>query len=235
MDLKNSINTDLRIDKYVLLFVIGSMVSVSNIFSQKKAIYAEEIQAVKKFEKIYKPPTNPIVFVGSSSIRLWKNIEKKFEKYNVINKGLGGAQVKDIICYADQLIFDYNPSQIVLYIGENDLKYPVNTADSIYENTKKLLSMIRKKLPDVPIVYISIKPSPANDLYKEKMVQINKLMKDYIERESNITFVDVYKDMLTSNGGYRHELFASDKLHMKPEGYKIWQRILKPYLLKRSY
>ncbi|PQJ76130.1 hypothetical protein BTO13_04385 [Polaribacter gangjinensis] len=220
-------------DKYVVLFIIGSLVSVSNIFSQFKPIYAEEIQAIKTFEKIYLPPKNPIVFVGSSSIRLWKNIEKKFEKYKVINKGLGGAQVKDIIRYADQLIFDYKPSQIVLYIGENDLKYPVNSSDSIFENTKKLLSMIREKMPDVPVVYISIKPSPANDLYRNKMIQTNNLMRKYIETESNMTFVDVYKDMLTSNGGYRHELFASDKLHMKAEGYKIWQRILKPYLLKQ--
>ncbi|MDP5092478.1 MAG: GDSL-type esterase/lipase family protein [Polaribacter sp.] len=232
MDLKNSVNTDLRIDKYVVLFIIGSIVSVSNIFSQDKPIYSDEIRAIKTFEKIYNVPTNPIVFVGSSSIRLWKNIEKKFDKYKVINKGLGGAQIKDIICYADQLIFDYNPSQIVLYIGENDLKYPVNTADSIFNDTKKLITMIRKKLPQVPIVYISIKPSPAGDLYKEKMIQTNKLMKEYIENESNMTFVDIYKNMLTSDGNYRPELFASDKLHMKPEGYRIWQRILKPYLLK---
>ncbi|WP_445752886.1 GDSL-type esterase/lipase family protein [Polaribacter sp.] len=235
MDLKNSINTDLRFDQFIVLFLIGSIVSVSNIFSQHKPIYAQEIQTIKTFEKIYLPPINPIVFVGSSSIRLWKNIEKKFDKYKVINKGLGGAQVKDIIRYSDQLIFDYNPSQIVLYIGENDLKYPVNTSDSIFEDTKKLIKMIRKKLPEVPIVYISIKPSPAGDSYKDKMIQTNKLMKEYIENESNMTFVDVYKDMLTSDGGYRPELFASDKLHMKPEGYRIWQRILKPYLLKNQH
>lgn len=232
MDLKNSVNTDMSIEKYVVLFIIGSLVSVSNLFSQDKPIYSDEIRAIKTFEKIYKIPKNPIVFVGSSSIRLWQNIEKKFDKYKVINKGLGGAQVKDIIQYADQLIFDYDPSQIVLYIGENDLKYPVNTADSIFENTKKLITLIRKKLPEIPLVYISIKPSPANDLYKDKMIQTNKLMKKYIESQLNMTFVDIYKDMLTSKGNYRYELFASDKLHMKPEGYRIWQRILKPYLLK---
>ncbi|WP_197438792.1 GDSL-type esterase/lipase family protein [Polaribacter sp. BAL334] len=230
MDIKNSINTDMRIDKYIILFIFSVIVSVSNAFSQNKTIYSEEIQTIKNLEKIYKPPTNPIVFVGSSSIRLWKNIEKKFDKYKVINKGLGGAQVKDIIHYADQLIFDYNPSQIVMYVGENDLKYPVFTADSIFQNTKKLITMIREKLPEVPIVYISIKPSPAGDLYKDKTIETNKLMKEYIENETNMTFVDIYNDMLTSNGGYRPELFASDKLHMKPEGYRIWYKALKPFL-----
>jgi lysophospholipase L1-like esterase len=232
MDLKNSVLTNLRFDKYVILILLGSILSVSNIFSQNNHIYSEEIQNFKKFEKIHKPPVNPIVFVGSSSIRLWKNIEKKFEKYNVLNKGLRGAQVNDIIFFAEQLIFDYNPSQVVLYIGENDLKYPIFTADSIFKNTKKLISMIREELPKVPIVYISIKPSPAGDLYKDKMIETNLLMKDYIENETNITYVDIYKNMLTSDGNYRPELFASDKLHMKPEGYRIWQKILKPYLLK---
>ena len=235
MEIKNNIYKGFRIDICVVLFLIGSIMSVSHIFSQQKVIYAEKIQTIETFKKNYQPFTNPIVFVGSSSIKLWKNIEKKFEKYEVINKGLAGAQVKDIIYYADKLIFDYKPSQIVLYIGENDLKYPVNTADSIFESTKKLLTMIRKKLPDVPVVYISIKPSPANYQYKDKMILASKLIKEYINNETNITFVDVYKEMLTSNGGYRFELYASDKLHMKPEGYRIWQRILKPYLLKNQY
>ena len=64
------------------------------------------------------------------------------------------------------------------------------------------------------------------------MILASKLIKEYINNETNITFVDVYKEMLTSNRGYRFELYASDKLHMKPEGYRIWQRVLKPYLLK---
>ncbi len=232
MDLKNNVNTDFSIYKYVFLLTIGSIVSISSVFTQNRAIYADEIQTVKNFEKFFKPPTSPIVFVGSSSIRLWKNIDKKFSKHTVLNKGLGGAQVKDIIHFANELIFDYNPSQVVLYIGENDLKYPVFTADSIFNNTKKLIMMIREKLLEVPIVYISIKPSPASDPYKDKMIQTNFLMKEFIDTENNISYVDIYKNMLTADGNYRPELFASDKLHMKPAGYKIWQRILKPYLLK---
>ncbi|NCT09303.1 MAG: GDSL family lipase [Flavobacteriia bacterium] len=222
----------MKINKYfaAFWFVITLMMNV--FYAQEKRLYWDEVQTIKNFDKIYIPKKNPIIFVGSSSIRLWKNAEKIFEKYDVLNRGIGGAHVDDIIFYANQLILDYKPRQIVIYIGENDLKYASVSADTVFEQTKKLFSIIRHKLPEVPIVYISLKPSPARDSSNLKMLQTNLLMKKYIAKEKNIKYLDVYKNMITKDGNYRPDLFSKDKIHMKAAGYKLWQKALKPYLLK---
>lgn len=206
--------------------------TISSFYAQEKRIYWAEVQKIKNADKLHIPKKNPIIFVGSSSIRLWKNAEKIFAKYHVLNRGIGGAHVDDIIYYANQLILDYEPRQVVVYIGENDLKYESVSADTVFERTKKLFSIIRDKLPEVPIVYISLKPSPARDSSNLKMKQTNLLMKEYISKEKNIKYLDIYKNMVTKDGDYRLDLFSKDKIHMKPEGYRIWQKALKPYLIQ---
>jgi lysophospholipase L1-like esterase len=205
---------------------------MANAFSQENHRFWDDVQTIKKFDRIYKPTDNPIVFVGSSSIRLWNDAEQVFARYNVLNRGLGGTVVTDIIHYADQLIFDYQPRQVVIYVGENDLGDGTTPADTIFARTKKLFNVIRVELPEVPIAYISIKPSPGRDYAKEILIKTNELMRAYISTQKNMHYIDVFKPMINKNGSYRTELFVSDKIHMTPEGYKIWVKALKPYLRK---
>jgi lysophospholipase L1-like esterase len=119
-------------------------------------------------------------------------------------------------------------------VGENDLGDGKTPADSIFERTKKLLSIIRTKLPEVPIAYISIKPSPGRDYAKNILVKTNELVRAYIATQKNMQYVDVFKSMINRDGSYRTELFVSDKIHMTPEGYKIWLKTFKPYLKKNK-
>ncbi len=222
-----------RISKLLLVLLVLLVGHTTSALSQGKQRFLDDVQTIKSFDKIYKPIENPIVFVGSSSIRLWKDAEQVFAKYDVINRGLGGSVVNDIIYYADQLIFDYNPRQVVIYVGENDLRDTASPADSIFARTQKLFSMIRVKLPNVPIVYISIKPSPILFFAKDKLIKTNELVRAYIATQKNMQFVDVFKHMINKDGSYRSELFVSDKIHMTPEGYKIWVKSLKPFLQKK--
>lgn len=222
----------MKSSKYLLVLPIFLILSNLDIFSQNKPAYWEDVQAIKRFDKIYKPEKNPIVFVGSSSIRLWRNSEKIFSKYNVLNRGIGGAVINDIMYYANELIFDYQPRQVVIYVGENDLKHNSVSADTIFENIKKLFALIRQKLPEASIVYISIKPSPARAFAFDKLIKANSLIEAYISKEDKISYVNVCKKMLTSDGKYRPELFVKDHLHMNSKGYKIWKKAIKPYLIK---
>lgn len=221
----------MKMNKKFAAFLVVLMFATSSYYAQEKHLYWDEVQTIKNFDKIYIPQKKPIIFVGSSSIRLWKNAEKIFAKYNVLNRGIGGAHVDDIIYYADELILDYEPRQVIVYIGENDLKYATVSADTVFERTKRLISIIRHKLPEVPIVYISLKPIPAKDSSNLKTKQTNLLMKKYIATEKNIKYLDIYKNMVTKEGKYRLDLFSKDKIHMKAEGYRIWQKALKPYLI----
>ena len=201
-------------------------------FAQNKPAFWDDVQTIKKYDQMYKPPVQPILFVGSSSIRKWDNLTKVFAKYNVLNRGIGGAVTNDITFYLNDIVFPYHPRQIVLYVGENDLPNEKTTPDSVLNRTIKLYQSIRSTLPNTPILYISIKPSPSRAAFKEKAIASNALIKAFLAKEANTKFIDVYSLMLTKTGDLRPELFVEDMLHMNAAGYAIWKKAVEPHLLK---
>ncbi|WP_406824124.1 GDSL-type esterase/lipase family protein [Pedobacter sp. KACC 23697] len=217
--------------KIFLSFFLISLFTITT-FAQKKPNFWDDVQVIKKYDQMYKPPVNPVLFVGSSSIRKWDDCMQIFAKYNALNRGIGGAVINDITYYLNDVVFPYQPKQIVLYVGENDLPNETVTPDTVLNRTINLYKAIRTKLPTVPIVYISIKPSPSRDKFKEKAVASNALIKKFFASEANTTFVDVYPLMLTKDGKLRPELFVEDMLHMNAKGYAIWRKAVEPHLLK---
>jgi lysophospholipase L1-like esterase len=173
-----------------------------------------------------------VLFVGSSSIRKWDDCTQIFAKYNALNRGIGGAVINDITYYLNDIVFPYQPKQIVLYVGENDLPNETVTPDTVLNRTIHLVKAIRAKLPAVPIVYISIKPSPSRDKFKAKAIASNALIEKFLAGEANTKFVNVYRLMLTKEGQLRPELFVDDMLHMNAAGYAIWRKAVERHLLK---
>ncbi|MGC4021572.1 MAG: GDSL-type esterase/lipase family protein [Cyclobacteriaceae bacterium] len=214
--------------RHYLIFVF-TFLEIISVHAQR---YNDDIQVIKKFDAIYQSPAHPILFVGSSSIRKWDGLQVAFGKYNVLNRGIGGAVIKDIIYYLNDLVFIYQPRQIVLYVGENDLPVEQMTVDSILFQTKKLYQLIRAKLPNTPIIYISFKPSPSRDKFQLKAIESTRLLKSFFATTQNVVFVDVYSKML-KNGKSRPELFVEDQLHLNEVGYKIWEKEVRPHLLKK--
>lgn len=200
-------------------------------FSQDKPPFWNDVQAIKAYDKIYMPPKDPILFIGSSSIRLWVDFAKTFKDYTVLNRGIGGAVTSDVDGYLEDIVFPYHPKQLVIYVGENDLiKAP--DAQTVFADFKKLYSDLRTKLPVTPIVYIAIKGSPSRIQYQEKAKASNLLIRKFIQLQKNIVFVDVYQPMLDKKGAMQPVLFKEDMLHMNASGYSIWNRLLIPHLLK---
>lgn len=227
-------NQLLRLNKMKksLVIILFFQIIILSSYAQKKPNFWDDVQTIKKYDQMFKPPVNPVLFVGSSSIRKWDNLTQVFANYNALNRGIGGAVINDITFYLNEIVFPYQPRQIVLYVGENDLTNENATPDSVLNRTVNLYNLIRTKLPTVPIVYISMKPSPSRDKFKDKAVASNALIKKFLSTEKNTSFVDVYSLMLTRDGKNRPELFVSDMLHMNADGYAIWQKAVKPYLLK---
>jgi len=216
----------------VLVFLSG-VFFIQQLPAQDNPAFWEDVQVIKKYDQIYAPPDHPILFIGSSSIRKWDDLERTFSKYVVMNRGIGGAMVNDIINYVNDIIFPYHPRQVVIYVGENDIVNEHTTPDSVFVRTRRLIQIIRTGLPDIPIVYISIKPSPVREKYLDKSIAANNLIRNYIRSQKNIVFTDVFKQMINAEGKPRPELFISDMLHMNREGYKIWRKEIKPLLTKR--
>lgn len=218
--------------KVILLCALLFAASVTVLQAQDKPRFWDDVQTIKQFDKMYNPPAHPILFTGSSSIRKWDDLERSFASYVVLNRGIGGAIVNDITFYLNDIVFPYHPRQIVLYVGENDLPDEASTADSVLQRTERLFHLIRNKLPDVPIVYISMKPSPSREKFQQKAIEANALIKDFLSKEKQTVFIDVFHAMLTADGKTRPELFVSDMLHMSAKGYQIWKEMVEPHLLK---
>jgi lysophospholipase L1-like esterase len=216
----------------IILGLLLICTAVSNkSFGQQKPPYQDDVNVIKAYDKMYAPPASPILFIGSSSIRLWVDFAKTFKNYTVLNRAIGGAVTADIDRYLDDLVFPYQPRQLVIYVGENDLLQSPD-ATTVFNDFKKLYADIRAKLPNTPIVYISLKGSPSRKQYQDKAIEANRLISAYIKGKSHITFVDIYHPMLDKNGAMQPRLFKQDMLHMNASGYAIWNKLVLPQLLK---
>jgi lysophospholipase L1-like esterase len=192
-----------------------------------------EIAEFKRRDSIQRPPANAILFVGSSSFRKWTNVQDYFPGYTIINRGFGGSSLDDVIRYAPAIIYPYHPKQVIIYCGDNDLASGRKmTGKKVYKKFVRLYDMIRKRLGNVDIVFVSIKPSPSRESLMPEMEQANDLIRNFIAQRAHAAFVDVYHLMLTPEGRPIDNLFVGDKLHMNEKGYKIWQQAILPYLDK---
>jgi len=191
--------------------------------------FESEIRAFEKADSVSPPPRNPIVFTGSSSIRLWENLQTTFPGKPVLQRGFGGSVLSQVLHFADRIIIPYQPKQVVVYAGENDIASG-QTGQQTYERFVALFEYVRKKLPNVQFSFISIKPSPSRRQFFAEVDVANRLIKDYLAKQRHTDFIDIRPVMLGKNGQPVSSLFKPDSLHMLPEGYKRWTAVVGPYL-----
>ena len=217
--------------KKLLAFLFAVVVGASTVAAQEDRPFYNDIKGFKIADSIQAPPQNAILFVGSSSFRMWNDLQKDFPKKTVINRGFGGSSLPHVIDYADEIIFPYNAKQIVIYAGENDFAASDTvSAQTVANRFQQLFYLIREKQPEVPIVFISIKPSPSRAHLMRKMSEANHLIKEFLDEQKKTEFVDVYTLMLNETGHPREDIFLEDKLHMNRKGYDIWKKALRRHL-----
>lgn len=211
------------------LFILFS----AGVYAQAQPPFRNEIDAFRHEDSLHMPAPGAILFVGSSSFTKWKDVQDYFPGYRIINRGFGGSSLTDVIRYTDEIIVPYHPKQIVIYCGENDVAASDTiTAGVVLSRVKELFALIRSRLPNTPIAYISIKPSVSRWKYEPVFVQANVMIKRFIRTRKNAAFIDVHSAMLRPDGSVMPDIFVSDNLHMNAKGYHIWQPIIRKYLLK---
>ena len=195
--------------------------------------FAADIAAFKKQDSISFPPKDAILFVGSSSFTKWKDVQNYFPGYTIINRGFGGSVLNDVIRYENDIIFPYQPKQIVIYCGENDVAFSDTvTGKIVLERFKKLFDDIRMQFPKTTVTFISLKPSPLRWQMKERIIETNALIKKYLKKKKNTSFINIWNSMLTAAGTPMPDIFIEDRLHMNAKGYAIWQPIIQKKLIK---
>jgi lysophospholipase L1-like esterase len=190
---------------YLLLFFLAAC---SEIHEEETSIpeapppppFWNDIQNFKKQDSVSFPPKNAILLIGSSSFTKWTDVQDYFPGYTIVNRGFGGSTLLDEIFYVNDIVFPYQPKQIIIYCGENDLaSSDTVTAAMVADRFKQLFQMIREKT-EAPIAFISIKPSPSRRHLIPKMREGNQLIKDFLTTQKNTSFIDVHQKMLNTIG-----------------------------------
>jgi lysophospholipase L1-like esterase len=215
--------------------IIAFLFCCSVINAQLPPPFYEDIQAFRKQDEDSMPPKNAILFVGSSSFTMWKDVQDYFPEHTIINRGFGGSTLQDVIRYADDVITPYHAKQIVIYCGENDIAYSDKTTpEMVLQRFKKLFKIIRDDNPGVPVAFISLKPSPSRQHLWTKMKKANKLIQQFLAMNKKTKFINVWPAMFNKNGTIKKDIFLDDNLHMNPKGYYIWQKLIQPHLVKTN-
>lgn len=190
--------------------------------------FEENIRRFEEADQKHPPEKGGIVFLGSSSIRLWK-LEDWFPGQRTVNRGFGGSTYADCDYYFERVVLPHQPSLLVLYAGDNDIAARLPPTD-VVRDFRQLVLRARKHLPDCRIVCISIKPSIKRWPMADAMRRANKRIAEFAKEDGHFTFVDVWPRMLDADGKPRRELYVADELHLSSEGYRIWSELLRPIL-----
>lgn len=193
-----------------------------------QAKWEKDIQVFEQWDRKNSFPDNAVLFVGSSSIRMWETREC-FPDLPVINRGFGGSQIAEITPLVPRVVFPYRPRAIVFYAGDNDIaagKSPQTIADDFRDFVRR----VREKLADTPIYFLSIKPSQSRWSMWINASQANTLTRDFCRTNAALHYVDLATCLLQENGSPNPVLFLPDNLHLNAQGYKIWTQKLAPLL-----
>lgn len=208
------------------LWVNAQPAGATNNASSK---WEPDIQAFERMDKTNPPPQGAVLFLGSSTIRLWKTLAKDMDGIPTVRRGFGGSRIADSTQFAERIVFPYNPRMIVFYAGDNDIAAKA-APEEVLADFKAFVQKIRAHSPNLPIAFISIKPSMARWGRIDAMRVANALVRHYCETTPGLKYIDVFSPMLGNDGKPLPELFESDSLHLNAAGYKLWTGIIRPQL-----
>lgn len=197
--------------------------------AQDPTRFEGEIQQFERRDAIHPPPANPILFVGSSSFRVWTNLTGEFPDLPILNRGFGGAHFSDINHYFDRVVRPYHPRLIVVYAGDNDVAAG-KPPERVLSDFQEFVRRVRATSTNTEVAMISIKPSPSRLAWLYDQKRANALMCDYARTQKKVSFLQIFSEFLDPMGAPRSEFFLADQLHLNKMGYRVWKRVLGPYL-----
>jgi lysophospholipase L1-like esterase len=186
--------------------------------------FDNEIRAFEAWDEKNAIPPNAVLFVGSSSIRLWPTAES-FPDLPVVNRGFGGSHISDVNHFADRIVLRYQPRVIVFYAGDNDIAAG-KSPQQVFDDFRQFAQIVAERLPQAQLIYLPIKPSLDRWKLWPHMQKANALVEEWSKANQQLTCVDTAAPMLGPDSLPRPELFLDDGLHMNAKGYRLWTKVL---------
>jgi len=194
--------------------------------------WQSEIAVFAAIDRLTPPPADAVLFVGSSSIRLWHTLAADFPELPTINRGFGGSEIADSAYFAEQLVAPYRPRAIVMYAGGNDLadgKSPEQVRDAF----GAFVTQARRWAGEVPLAYLSIKPNLSRRQQLPQIRQANALISACADQRG-VDYLDIHASMLGADGEADPRWFDDDGLHLNAEGYALWTGAVRNWLATRG-
>ena len=212
-----------------LLLLIIIIVLSHNVRAQDPNEFAEEVAEIQmKYDTVWDSSKDTYVFTGSSSIRLWENLEEYFPGHQIVNSGFGGSETSDLLSFIDPLVLNFKPKKVFLYEGDNDISRKKKPREVI-AHFQEVIAQIKKLGTANTIVIISAKPSIERWHLKGKYRRLNRKFEKLCAADSLLEFADVWTPMLNGRK-LRKDLFVEDGLHMNNRGYEIWYEVIKKFV-----
>jgi lysophospholipase L1-like esterase len=217
-----------------ILFILCLIFFGSNVTTGQEAIpFQKEVESIVESHNDKSWQKGGTVFTGSSSIRMWRELDNFFPNTHIINTGFGGSQTHHLLIHLDDLVLNFEPSKVFIYEGDNDVNAG-KSAEEIISTFKEVTSDIFRNLPNSQVYLISAKPSPSRWDLKEQYLEFNKELKTFADSDPQLTYIDVWTPMLDANGNPMAELFIEDNLHMNEKGYLIWKSVFTPFVYPQN-
>ncbi|MEC9092152.1 MAG: GDSL-type esterase/lipase family protein [Planctomycetota bacterium] len=214
----------------IILSLIVLVVHQGLLGQEKKPSekWEKSIQGFEALDQKNPPQQDSVLFLGSSSIRMWK-LTKWFPQKPYLNRGFGGSEISDSIYFFDRIVKVYRPRTIVFYAGDNDIAKG-KSAQKVFEDFKTFSLKVEKSLPETKIVFVAIKPSLKRWQLVNSMREANNMIARFASGKDKIVFADVDKPMIGKDGLPKEDLFLRDGLHMNEDGYQVWYDVIHPLL-----
>jgi lysophospholipase L1-like esterase len=214
--------------RIIILFVLAT---AGIARAQTGFPFDNEIRDFKHADSVKFPPKNGILFIGSSSIRKWTDLEQRFSDKPIIRRGVGGCTLEQLVdYYTPYILFPYQPKKVFIYAGENDIAAG-KTGGFVAEEFTKLWAMLSSKLPKAEVYFMAVKPSPSRAQFLPEVKIANTKIKAFLASKKKGHYIDVASVILKpSTLRPDSSLFEGDLLHLNKTGYDKWQAVLQPYV-----
>lgn len=191
-------------------------------------------KSIKEFDEKNQAESHPddsVLFVGSSSIRLWDTIGEDMAPYHPIQRGFGGSRWSDVAVFAEPLITPHTFRAAVFFVA-NDItgRNADKTPEEVAALFRYVHGVVREHNADAPVFYIAVTPTESRWDVWPKIRQGNELIREYCRNTPNTFFIGTESIYIGAEGTPQSELFRDDKLHLSRDGYKLWGAAIKSQL-----